>query len=125
MNANRAAPLQRHKHQRMVRHVIMEGMKEPRSWRGAWHGTRHGNLSDIQLVELDCKNGKNWINRLCVSAIGVYLRGEMRVEDNDIGWSSSVRNVGKDMERIVRDLMRIRASDLVSYVPHVQEPGTV
>ena len=25
----------------------------------------------------------------------------MRVEDNDIGWSSSVRNVGKDMERIV------------------------
>ena len=33
----------------------------------------------------------------------------MRVEDNGIGWSSSVRNVGKDMERIVRDLMRIRA----------------
>lgn len=46
---------------------------------------------------------------LAVDAIGVYLRGEMRVEDNDIGWSSSVRNVGKDMERIVRDLMRIRA----------------
>ena len=46
---------------------------------------------------------------LAIDAIGVYLRGEMRVEDNDIGWSSSVRNVGKDMERIVRDLMRIRA----------------
>ena len=46
---------------------------------------------------------------LAIDAIGVYLRGEMRVEDNDISWSSSVRNVGKDMERIVRDLMRIRA----------------
>lgn len=46
---------------------------------------------------------------LAIDAIGVYLRGEMRVEDNDIGWSSSLRNVGKDMERIVRDLMRIRA----------------
>ena len=46
---------------------------------------------------------------LAIDAIGVYLRGEMRVEDNDIGWSSSVRNVGKDMERIVRDLMRRRA----------------
>ena len=46
---------------------------------------------------------------LAIDAIGVYLRGEMRVEDNDIGWSSSVRNVGRDMERIVRDLMRIRA----------------
>ena len=46
---------------------------------------------------------------LAIDAIGVYLRGEMRVEDNDIGWSSSVRNVGKDMERIVRDLMHIRA----------------
>ena len=46
---------------------------------------------------------------LAIDAIGVYLRGQMRVEDNDIGWSSSVRNVGKDMERIVRDLMRIRA----------------
>ena len=46
---------------------------------------------------------------LAIDAIGVYVRGEMRVEDNDIGWSSSVRNVGKDMERIVRDLMRIRA----------------
>ena len=46
---------------------------------------------------------------LAIDAIGVYLRGEMRVEGNDIGWSSSLRNVGKDMERIVRDLMRIRA----------------
>ena len=46
---------------------------------------------------------------LAIDAIGVYLRGEMVVQDNEIGWSSSVRNVGKDMERIVRDLMRIRA----------------
>lgn len=46
---------------------------------------------------------------LAIDAIGVYLRGEMRVEGSDIGWSSSVRNVGRDMERIVRDLMRIRA----------------
>lgn len=46
---------------------------------------------------------------LAIDAIGVYLRGEMRVEGSDIGWSSSVRNVGKGMERIVRDLMRIRA----------------
>ena len=46
---------------------------------------------------------------LAVEAIGVYLRGEMEVTQGDIGWKSSLRQVQKDMERIVDDLMRIRS----------------
>ena len=46
---------------------------------------------------------------LTVEALGVYLRGEMEVGQDDIGWSSPVRSVQRDMERVVRDLMRIRS----------------
>ena len=46
---------------------------------------------------------------LAVEALGVYLRGEMNVDGQDIGWESSVKGVKRDMERIVRDLMRIRS----------------
>lgn len=46
---------------------------------------------------------------LAVEALGVYLRGEMNVDGHDIGWESSVKGVKRDMERIVRDLMRIRS----------------
>jgi len=46
---------------------------------------------------------------LALEALGVYLRGEMNVDGQDIGWESSVKGVTRDMERIVRDLMRIRS----------------
>ena len=46
---------------------------------------------------------------LAVEALGVYLRGEMNVDGQDISWESSVKGVKRDMERIVRDLMRIRS----------------
>lgn len=46
---------------------------------------------------------------LAVDALGVYLRGAMVVEQEDIGWEGPVRTVQRDMERIVRDLMRIRS----------------
>ena len=46
---------------------------------------------------------------LAVDALGVYLRGQIKVEGADIGWSSTVRGVRRDMERVVKDLMRIRA----------------
>lgn len=46
---------------------------------------------------------------LAVEALGVYLRGEMNVDQEGIGWRSSVKGVQRDMERLVHDLMRIRS----------------
>ena len=46
---------------------------------------------------------------LAVEALGVLLRGEMSVSEDDIGWSSPIRTLGKDMQRLVRDLMGIRS----------------
>ena len=46
---------------------------------------------------------------LAVEALGVYLRGEMNVDQEGIGWRSSVKVVQRDMERLVHDLMRIRS----------------
>ena len=60
-------------------------------------------LHDCPRPELEQLRG------LAVEAIGVYLRGEMEVTQGDIGWKSSLRQVQKDMERIVDDLMRIRS----------------
>ena len=48
------------------------------------------------------------LRALTVDAIGVYLRGQILIEDGDIGWKLSLKNVAKDMERLVSDLMRIR-----------------
>ena len=77
-----------------------EGVVKTGSQEGTLVVNYYSTAPDPELAQL---------RGLAIDAIGVYLRGEMRVEDNDIGWSSSVRNVGRDMERIVRDLMRIRA----------------
>jgi outer membrane protein OmpA-like peptidoglycan-associated protein len=49
------------------------------------------------------------LRSLAVDALGVYLRGQMAVNEVDLGWEAPVRNVQKDMERIVSDLMRIRS----------------
>ena len=46
---------------------------------------------------------------LAVDALGVYLRGQMVVDEEDIGWQQPVRSIRKDMERLVGDLMRIRS----------------
>jgi outer membrane protein OmpA-like peptidoglycan-associated protein len=46
---------------------------------------------------------------LALEALGVFLRGEMRVDGQDLGWESPVKGVKRDMERIVRDVMRIRS----------------
>ena len=46
---------------------------------------------------------------LAVEALGVLLRGDMSVSEDDIGWSSPIRTLGKDMQRLVRDLMGIRS----------------
>lgn len=48
------------------------------------------------------------LRSLTVEALGVYLRGQILIEDGDIGWQLSVRHVSKDMDRVVSDLMRIR-----------------
>ena len=48
------------------------------------------------------------LRSLTVEALGVYLRGQIFVEDGDIGWQLSLRHVSRDMERVVSDLMRIR-----------------
>lgn len=48
------------------------------------------------------------LRELAVEALGIHLRGELLVTQEDIGWKSSPRAVQKDMERLVRDLMRIR-----------------
>lgn len=48
------------------------------------------------------------LRSLTVEALGVYLRGQILIEDGDIGWQLSLRHVSKDMERVVSDLMRIR-----------------
>ena len=46
---------------------------------------------------------------LALEALGVYLRGQLRIDDQDIGWSSSVRATQRTMERTVADLLRIRS----------------
>lgn len=48
------------------------------------------------------------LRSLTVDALGVFLRGQILIEDGDIGWQLSVRHVSKDMDRVVSDLMRIR-----------------
>ena len=48
------------------------------------------------------------LRSLTVEALGVYLRGQILIEDGDIGWQLSLRHVSRDMERVVSDLMRIR-----------------
>ena len=48
------------------------------------------------------------LRSLTVEALGVYLRGQILIEDGDIGWQLSLRHVSKDMDRVVSDLMRIR-----------------
>ncbi|MEY3010428.1 MAG: hypothetical protein RLZZ314_1070 [Bacteroidota bacterium] len=45
---------------------------------------------------------------LAVEALGIHLRGVMAVGEGDIGWDSSPKQVVKELERIVSDLMRIR-----------------
>ena len=48
------------------------------------------------------------LRSLTVEALGVYLRGQILIEDGDIGWQLSLRHVSRDMDRVVSDLMRIR-----------------
>ncbi|MEE2918641.1 MAG: OmpA family protein [Bacteroidota bacterium] len=48
------------------------------------------------------------LRALTVDALGVYLRGQIRIQEGDIGWQLSLKHVRKDMERVVSDLMRIR-----------------
>ena len=48
------------------------------------------------------------LRSLTVEALGVYLRGQILIKDGDIGWQLSLRQVSRDMERVVSDLMRIR-----------------
>ena len=48
------------------------------------------------------------LRSLTVEALGVYLRGQILIEDGDIGWQLPLRHVSKDMDRVVSDLMRIR-----------------
>ncbi|MDA0728894.1 MAG: OmpA family protein [Bacteroidetes bacterium] len=45
---------------------------------------------------------------LAVDALGIHLRGVMVVGEGEIGWESSPKQVVKELERIVSDLMRIR-----------------
>ena len=46
---------------------------------------------------------------LALEALGVYLRGQLQIDEQDIGWSSSVRATQRTMERTVADLLRIRS----------------
>ena len=48
------------------------------------------------------------LRSLTVDALGVYLRGQIQIENGDIGWQLSLKHVLRDMERVVSDLMRIR-----------------
>ena len=48
------------------------------------------------------------LRSLTVDALGVYLRGQIQIEDGDIGWQLSLKHVLRDMDRVVADLLRIR-----------------
>ena len=71
-------------------------------------GTREGTLvvnyyataPDPELEQL---------RQVALDALGVYLRGQMEVDAEDIGWRDGPRAVKRQMQRTVSDIMRIRS----------------
>ena len=76
-----------------------EGMRLTRQKEGTLVVNYYSSAPDPELEQL---------RSLTVEALGVYLRGQILIEDGDIGWQLSLRHVSRDMERVVSDLLRIR-----------------
>lgn len=49
------------------------------------------------------------LRQVALDALGVYLRGQMEVDPEDIGWRDGPRAVKRQMQRTVSDIMRIRS----------------
>ncbi len=88
-----------------------------------WSWLAHGQSSQAGWVAQDQKEGTLVVNyyasapdpelerlrALTVDALGVYLRGQILLTEEDLGWAESVRSVSRGMERIVSDMLRIRS----------------
>lgn len=49
------------------------------------------------------------LRQVALDALGVYLRGQMKVDAQDIGWRDGPRPVKRQMQRTVSDILRIRS----------------
>lgn len=49
------------------------------------------------------------LRQVALDALGVYLRGQMEVDAQDIGWRDGPRPVKRQMQRTVSDILRIRS----------------
>ena len=88
-----------------------------------WSWLAHGQSSQAGWVAQDQKEGTLVVNyyasapdpeleqlrALTVDALGVYLRGQILLTEEDLGWAESVRSVSRGMDRIVSDMLRIRS----------------
>ena len=88
-----------------------------------WSWLAHGQSSKVGWVSQDQKEGTLVVNyyasapdpeleqlrALTVDALGVYLRGQILLTEEDLGWAESVRSVSRGMDRIVSDMLRIRS----------------
>ena len=88
-----------------------------------WSWLAHGQSSQVGWVSQDQKEGTLIVNyyasaldpeleqlrALTVDALGVYLRGQILLTEEDLGWAESVRSVSRGMDRIVSDMLRIRS----------------
>ena len=48
------------------------------------------------------------LRQLAIDALGIHLRGEVLLSNEDIGWRRSPKSLQKEMSRIVTDLLSIR-----------------
>jgi len=71
-------------------------------------GTQEGTLVvNYYVTALDPELEQ--LRQVALDALGVYLRGQMEVDAEDIGWRDGPPAVKRQMQRTVSDIMRIRS----------------
>ena len=82
--------------------VVVGGWGQTTKW-----GTKEGTLV-VNYYSTAPDPELEQLRQLALDALGIHLRGEVLLSNEDIGWRRSPKSLQKEMGRIVTDLLSIR-----------------